>query len=94
MSIETHSIHNVGDHEDLRISNKFQVSAEKPSLSEENNFGNYFQRCASSQRQAYWGSERPVRDVCTTGIGPHEGVPCNSLWNNLTKRKSVVDYRR
>ena len=94
MSLETHSVDNVGTPSNLKISNMFQVSTDKPTNPDENNFGNYFQRCAASQRQAYWGSERPAPDVCTTGLGPHEGIPCNSIWNNMTKRKSVVEYQR
>ena len=39
-----------------------------------------------------WGNNKPVPDQC--GIPPHTGISCHSIWNNLTKRKSVVDYKR
>ena len=54
-----------------------------------NNFGNYFNQC--SEKSAYWGSERPSEYTCHK---PHSGTPCTSLFNNLTKRKSVVEYKR
>lgn len=98
MSLATHSVDNVATPKDVTISNVFQETTDKQggcnAFSATNEFGNYFQRCMPEQRQAYWGSERPAPDVCTPGLGPHEGTPCNSIWNNLTKRKSVVDYRR
>jgi len=59
---------------------------------ESNNFGNYFTKCTSESQAALWGSNKPVPDNCS--IKPHSGVPCHSLWNNLTKRKSVVEYKR
>ena len=56
------------------------------------NFGNYFQRCNKNSESALWGNYRPVPDTCN--IKPHTGTPCHSIWNNLTKRRSVVDYKR
>ena len=96
MSLATHSLGNVGL-TSASISNAFQVSPDKQGGCNEfkatNQFGNYFQRC-DTDTQAYWGSVKPAPDVCTPNLGPHEGTPCNSLWNNLTKRKSVVAYTR
>ena len=54
-----------------------------------NNFGNYFTQC--NERSSFWGSERPAPHTCHP---PHKGSPCTSLFNNLTRRKSVVDYKR
>lgn len=98
MSLSTNSVENVNTPRDLTISNVFQLTTDKQTgcnpFNDTNNFGNYFQRCMPEQRQAYWGSDKPAPDVCTPGLGPHEGIPCNSIWNNLTKRKSVVGYKR
>jgi len=97
MSLETNSIDNVGITM-ANISNMFQVSDTKQDgcnpFDATNQFGNYFQKCHQSETQAYWGSDKPAPDVCTLSLGPHEGMPCHSLWNNLTKRKSVVAYSR
>ena len=57
-----------------------------------NNFGNYFKTCQSPS--AFWGSNKPAPDVCGAGDRTQMGVPCHSIWNNQTKRKGVVDYRR
>jgi len=75
-----------------KITNQFTITNDKSRcnpLKADNNFGNYFQTCEAGS--AYWGSDKPVRDDCIT---PQVGKPCNSLWNNLTKRKSVVSYER
>ena len=97
MSLATHSLENVG-HTSASIANAFQVSSDKQGGCNEfqatNQFGNYFQQCGATGTQAYWGSVKPAPDVCTPNLGPHEGTPCHSLWNNLTKRKSVVAYTR
>ena len=100
MSIETHSIYNVMTPSDLSITNVFtkslQGSSQKSEDSSENNFGNYFKSCVESntQPQAYWGSNKPAPDVCTPNLKSHSGIPCNSIWNNQTKRKGVVFYDR
>ena len=57
-----------------------------------NNFGNYFKTCPTPS--AFWGSNKPAPDVCGAGDRTQMGVPCHSIWNNQTKRKGVVDYRR
>ena len=80
-----------------KITNVFQVTDpnQKPDcnpFNAPNNFGNYFQQCQNPS--AYWGSNKPAPDTCEPGLKGHQGLPCNSLWNNLTRRKTVVDYRR
>jgi len=96
MSLETNAISNVGESTGVKITNVFQETMNKQdgcnTGGHTNNFGNYFQTCSSPQ--AYWGSLKPAPDVCTPELQGHEGVPCHSLWNNSTKRKSVVDYKR
>jgi len=56
-----------------------------------NNFGNYFKQCSKESQSAYWGSNKPVPDNC---LVPQKGTPCNSLWNNSTRRKTIVSYER
>jgi len=50
----------------------------------------YFQTSMNGQTQ--WGSDKPMKEVCPTNYKPHQGIPSHSLWNNLTKRKSMVTY--
>ena len=61
------------------------------SFNSPNNFGNYFDRCTKESESAYWGSNKPVKDNCLT---PQMGKPCHNIWNNVTKRKTIVDYDR
>jgi len=49
---------------------------------------NYFRQCTKSQ--VNWGSDKPMKEVCPTKYKAHTGVPTHSIWNNMTKRKSVV----
>ncbi len=77
-----------------QISNVFQKTNNKTQCNTNgtsNNFGNYFQMCLESDKSAYWGSNKPAPDNC---LKPQEGTPCTSLFHNLTKRKSVVQYKR
>ena len=77
-----------------KITNVFQETGDKPQCNpfgQSNNFGNYFQQCTKENESAYWGSNKPVPDNC---LEPQKGTPCNSLWNNSTKRKMVVAYDR
>ena len=48
----------------------------------------YFRDCTKSQVR--WGSSKPMEEVCPTDYKPHEGTPTHSVWNNLTRRKSIV----
>lgn len=76
------------------ITNQYKVTEDKSQCNpfgQSNNFGNYFQQCTKESQSAYWGSNKPVPDNC---LKPNEGTPCNSLWNNLTRRKSIVAYSR
>lgn len=75
-----------------QINNNFEIKGDKTncnSSGDSNNFGNYFQKCNNSS--SYWGSNKPISDNC---LKPQEGIPCNSLWNNSTRRKIIVDYNR
>ena len=56
-----------------------------------NNFGNYFNKCSSNNSSPVWGSNKPVKENC---MNPMMGKPCHNIWNNSTKRKSIVDYDR
>ena len=48
----------------------------------------YFQK--GTNKQVLWGSSRPMKEVCPKEYKPHEGTPTHSVWNNMTKRKSIV----
>lgn len=37
-----------------------------------------------------WGSSKPMKEQCNKAHKPHNGVPVHSLWNNMTKRKSLI----
>ena len=79
----------------VKITNQYKTTGEKPDCNvfkSPNNFGNYFQTCSTPS--AYWGSNKPAPDVCEPGLKAHQGTPCHSLWNNLTRRKTVVEYKR
>ena len=93
MSLETHNINNVNTPMTLAVSNTFSVNPANQGDPSENTFGNYFQTCING-KQAYWGSNKPAPDICTPNLTSHSGVPCNSIWNNQTKRKGVVAYER
>lgn len=38
-----------------------------------------------------WGSEKPVKESCLPEHIQMQGTPCTSIWNNSTKRKTIVD---
>ena len=44
-----------------------------------------------SQGSVYWGSEKPLKEVCFKDFKAHSGIPNHSIWNNSTKRKTIVD---
>jgi|TARA_B110001469_G_C9622835_1_gene310610 hypothetical protein len=48
----------------------------------------YFQ--GGSEPKVVWGSDKPMKEVCPIDYKPHSGIPNHSIWNNMTKRKSVV----
>jgi hypothetical protein len=50
----------------------------------------YFQ--GGGSRQVQWGSDRPVQESCPPNYQPHTGTPNHAVWNNLTKRKSIVSH--
>lgn len=38
----------------------------------------------------YWGSEKPMKESCSTQFKPHSGTANHAIWNNSTKRKTIV----
>ena len=68
------------------ISNKFVTTSKDKSCT--NQFGNYFPTCSNISAQ--WGNttETIDKDVFSNP------TPCTKLFNNSTKRKSVVFYNR
>ncbi len=49
----------------------------------------YFEQASSPS--VYWGSNKPMKEVCDPKFKPHQGVPNHAIWNNSTKRKTIVD---
>ena len=77
------------------MNNQFQIS-NKYNITEKNKDclgpNNYFKQCLEKNKNVIYGNERPMKEECPVITGTTE-IPCNSLWNNLTKRKSIVkDY--
>ena len=54
---------------------------------------NYFEMSDNKDKDksVYWGSSKPMKEVCPTNYKSHSGIPTHSLWNNSTKRKTIVD---
>jgi hypothetical protein len=72
----------------FKMVNKVQTSSEpKKDASCQPSF-NYFQ--GQGEQQVRWGSSKPMEEVCPKEYKPHEGTPSHSVWNNMTKRKSIV----
>uniref|UniRef100_A0A6C0CGE4 Uncharacterized protein n=1 Tax=viral metagenome TaxID=1070528 RepID=A0A6C0CGE4_9ZZZZ len=47
-----------------------------------------------SQGSVYWGSEKPMDEVFPSNFKPHSGKPTHSIWNNSTKRKTIVNIKK
>lgn len=69
-----------------QISNKYILTHDTESCS--NKFGNYFDKCKSESAQ--WGNTTEVKDYDIS----MNSRPCMKIFNNSTKRKSVVYYDR
>ena len=50
---------------------------------------NYFKQCSIGS--VMWGSNKPIDEKCPTDYIPHKGEPCHSIWNNSTKRKTIIN---
>lgn len=53
---------------------------------------NYFNN--GSQGNVYWGSEKPMDEKPITNFKNHSGKPNHSIWNNSTKRKTIVNIKK
>ena len=49
----------------------------------------YMKSCNNPDVQ--WGSNKPMSQTCLPNHQQMEGVPCTNIWNNSTKRKTIVD---
>ena len=38
-----------------------------------------------------WGSEKPLKETCPPEHIQMVGEPCLNIWNNSTKRKTIVE---
>ena len=72
----------------FQVSNKYNVTEKDKSCIGPNN---YFKQCLDDKKNVIYGSERPIKEECPVITGTTE-VPCNSIWNNLTRRKTLVEY--
>ncbi len=72
---------------------QFQISNKFNNIPSQNCLGpnNFFKKCLESNKNVIYGNERPMKEECPVITGTTE-IPCNSIWNNLTKRKSLVEY--
>jgi len=72
----------------FKMLNKVKTSGEpKKDPSCQPSF-DYFRGCTKAQVR--WGSSKPIEEVCPKDYKPHAGTPTHSVWNNLTRRKSIV----
>ena len=69
-----------------QINNNYLISNSNSNCS--NQFGNYFSKCSSPSAQ--WGSPTEENDI---SVSTNEQT-CHKLFNNSTKRKSIVFYNR
>ena len=69
----------------FKVSNNFKIS-EKACTGP----NNYFKQCLDNNNAIY-GSDKHIKEECPVITGTPD-VPCNSLWNNLTRRKSLINY--
>ena len=58
----------------------------------------YMESCPNStslpQPSVVWGSgNKPIDEICLPNKLHMEGTSCNSIWNNSTKRKTIVNPR-
>ena len=68
------------------ISNQYNTTTNKGNCS--NQFGNYFKTCNNISAQ--WGNSTESKDLYVS----MNDKPCHNLFNNSTKRKSIVFYSR
>ena len=54
-------------------------------------FQYFLKNSSPTEKQTQWGSSRPMDEVCPKNYKPHSGTPTHSVWNNLTKRRSMVN---
>jgi hypothetical protein len=72
----------------FKMLNKVQTSGESKKDSSCQTSFDYFR--SGTKGQVGWGSSKPIEEVCPTNYITHEGTPSHSVWNNMTKRKSIV----
>tara|TARA_B100000035_G_scaffold269662_1_gene243637 strand:+ start:379 stop:663 length:285 start_codon:yes stop_codon:yes gene_type:complete len=72
----------------INSSNKANISKNKNNDICQQSF-THFQ--GNGKGNVYWGSEKPMKEVCLKDLQAHTGTPNHSIWNNSTKRKTIVD---
>jgi hypothetical protein len=56
-------------------------------------FQYFLKNSLPTEKQTQWGSSRPMDEVCPKNYKPHTGTPTHSVWNNLTKRRSMINLK-
>jgi len=72
----------------FKMLNKVQTSGESKGDANCQPSFDYFR--GSTTGHVQWGSSKPIEEVCPKDYKPHTGTPSHSVWNNLTRRKSIV----
>ena len=72
----------------FQVSNKFNVSEKDNTCIGPDN---YFKQCLEKNKNVIYGSQKPIKEKCPVITGTTD-VYCNSIWNNLTRRKTLVEY--
>ena len=49
---------------------------------------------SGNKGSVYWGSEKPIIETVSGDFKPHSGKPTHSIWNNSTKRKTIVNINK
>ena len=73
----------------FKMTNLVQTSGEPKKDSSCQPSFNYFPN--GSQAEVRWGSDKPLKETCPTNFKPHMGTPNHAIWNNSTKRKTIID---
>jgi hypothetical protein len=51
----------------------------------------YKEECKNAN--VVWGSNKPIAQKCLPTKLQMSGEPCNNIWNNSTKRKTIVNVK-
>jgi len=78
------------------VSNEMEYARSTKNDGPNSSNGNIFDYIKSCNNpNVVWGSDKPIKETCLPNHIQMEGAPCNNIWNNSTKRKTIVnvDYK-